>query len=133
MPTVVNGVPGLGLGWARAAAAVAERLSPEDIVGIWLLPPVRHEDREWGVAVVSSLSGGNRRRIHTASYMLVVRGRERGRGRVAVEEVGEGPESVVPELIKGVQARAGETEPPVEISADVWFPAESDDAETPSG
>jgi hypothetical protein len=131
MPAGVIGSPGLGLGWARAARAVAERLSPEEIDGIWLFPPVRHEDREWGVAVVSSHAECGRRRIYTASYMLIIRGRERGQGKIAFEEIGEGPESVVPDVIKGVQERAGETEPPIEVSADIWFPAESDDSATP--
>ena len=60
--------------------------------------------------------------------MLVVRGREKGQGKVAVEEVGEGPESVVPQLIEGVQDRAGEAEPPVEIGVDLWFPPGEDQA-----
>lgn len=130
MVTGVSGSPGLGLGWERTARAVAERLSPEEVDGVWLFPPVRHEEREWGVAVVSSRAGGDRRRIHTASYVLFVRGRERGQGKVSVEEVGEVPESVVSDVIKGVQERAGESEPPVEVSADVWFPAESSGAGT---
>jgi hypothetical protein len=53
--------------------------------------------------------------------MLIVRGRERGQGKVAVEEVGEGPKAVVSEVIRGVQERAGETEPPVEISPELWY------------
>ncbi len=120
----------MGLGWTRTAKAVAERLSPEAVDGIWLFPPVRREEREWGVAVVSSRAAGDRRCIYTASYMLVVRGRERGQGKVSVEEVGEGPENVVMDVIKGVQERAGESEPPVEVSPDIWFPAESNAAAT---
>ena len=113
--------------------AVAEELSPEDVDGIWLFPPLRHEGREWGVAVVSIRAAGDRRRIYTASYMLVVRGRERGQAKTSVEEVGEGPATVVSQVIRGVQERAGEAEPPVEVSADVWFPAESDGPVTPTG
>ena len=122
VPPGTSKSPGLGLGWARTAEVVAEELSTDDVDGIWLFPPVRREEREWGVAVISRRAEGDRRRIYTASYMLIVRGRERGQGRFALEEVGEGPESVVPEVIQGVQQRAGEAEPPVEISPDVWFP-----------
>jgi hypothetical protein len=111
---------------------VAEQLPREEIESIWLFPPVRREEREWGVAVVSRRADAGRRRIYTASYMLVVKGRERGQGKVAVEEVGEGPESVVSEVIRGVQDRAGETEPPVEISADLWFPPDDYDGSSPS-
>jgi hypothetical protein len=53
--------------------------------------------------------------------MLVMRGRERGQGKIAVEEVGESPLSVVQEVIRGVQERAGETEPPIEISPGLWY------------
>jgi hypothetical protein len=113
--------PGLGLGWGQTAQRVAEHMSPGEIDGIWLFPPVRREEREWGVAVVSRRADGERRRIYTASYMFIVRGRERGQGRVAVEEVGEGPKAVVSEVIRGVQERAGETEPPVEISPELWY------------
>ena len=128
MATGVSESPGSALGWTRAARAVAERLSPAEVERIWLFPPVRREECEWGVAIVSSRAAGDRRRIYTASYMLVVRGRERGQGKVSVEEVGEGPDSIVLDVIKGVQERAGESEPPVEVSADAWFPAESNAA-----
>ncbi|UCG85117.1 MAG: hypothetical protein JSW71_14395 [Gemmatimonadota bacterium] len=113
--------PGLGPGWRRASQSLAEVVPPEEVDGIWLFPPVRREEREWGMAVVSRLSEEGRRRIYTASYMLVVRGRERGLGRVAVEEVGESPIAVVHEVIKGVRERAGEAEPPVEISPARWY------------
>ena len=113
--------PGLEPGWLRTAQSLAEVVRPEEIDGIWLFPPVRREEREWGTAVVSRLSGEGRRRIYTASYMLVVRGRERGQGKVVVEEVGESPIAVVHEVLRGVQERAGEAEPPVEIPPKLWY------------
>lgn len=113
--------PGLELGWLRTAQSLAEVVRPEEVDGIWLFPPVRREEREWGTAVVSRLSGEGRRRIYTASYMLVVSGRERGQGKVVVEEVGESPIAVVHEVLRGVQERAGEAEPPVEIPPKLWY------------
>ena len=68
----------------------------------------RHADRD-------------RVRVYTASYTLVIRGRERGQGKVTLLEVAESPAAVVDEVIRGVQERAGEAEPPVEIGAGVWF------------
>jgi hypothetical protein len=103
---------------------VAEQVPAGEVAGVWLFPPVRREEREWGIAVVSRRAGEGRSRIYTASYMLIVSGREKGQGKIAVEEVGEGPESVVPQVIEGVQQRAGETEPPVEIAVDLWFPSD---------
>ena len=122
--------PGLGLGWTRVAQAVAEQVSPDSIDGVWLFAPVRREWREWGTAVITCRLESERRRIYTARYWLTIRGRERGQGRVLVEQVGESPAVVLHDVIAGVQERSGETEPPVEISPELWFPPEpADEAE----
>lgn len=114
----------LGAGWARVAASVAQAVPPAEIERIWLFAPVRQEDREWGTAVIGRRAAGDRLRVYTARYMLVVRGRERGQGRVAVEEVGESPAAVIDDVIRGVQERSGEAEPPVEVATTVWYGAE---------
>jgi hypothetical protein len=118
------------MGWLRVARELAEVVPPPEIDRIWLFPPVRMDEREWGTAVVSRRGEGDRRRIYTASYILVARGRDRGQGRVVVEEVGDGPESVVREIIAGVQARAGETEPPFAIAPEEWYPTDHDEPPT---
>ena len=97
-----------------------------EIARIWLFAPVRHEDREWGTAVVARRGDGDRVRVYTVSYTLVLRGRERGQGQITLQEVAESPASVVDQVIRGVQERAGEAEPPVEIGAGVWFEEEHD-------
>jgi hypothetical protein len=112
---------GLGLGWTRVADKIANTMSLPDIVRIWLFPPMRRDDREWGTAVVARRVSEGRVRVYTGSYMLVVRGRERGDGRIAIEEVGESPDDVVSDVIRGVQERAGEAEPPVEIDPELWY------------
>ena len=114
--------PGLGLGWNRVAQAVRERIPSEAIDRIWLFAPMRREEREWGTAVVACRIDGDRLRIYTASYMMVIRGRERGQGKLSVEEVGDSPTDVVHEVIAGVLERSGEVEPPVEIAPELWFP-----------
>ena len=116
--------PGLGLGWTRVAQAVEAEVPPHSIDGIWLFAPVRREWREWGTAVITCRLDSERRRIYTARYWLTIRGRERGEGRVLVEQVGESPAVVLHEVIAGVQERAGETEPPVEVSPELWYPPE---------
>ena len=113
--------PGLGPGWSRVAETLVSRVDPEDIEGIWLFHPVRREEREWGVAVIACRTDDERQRIFTASYMIFVRGREKGHGKVAVEEVGESPVTVLEDVIRGVGERTGEAEPPVEITPDLWY------------
>lgn len=112
---------GLGLGWVRVADAVADAMPTQRIERIWLFPPVRRDEQEWGTAVVARRVAEGRVRVYTASYMLTVRGRERGRTQVTLEEVGESPDDVVPDVIRGVQERAGEAEPPIEIAPDLWY------------
>ncbi len=114
--------PGLGLGWTRVAQAVGEHVSSEAIDRIWLFAPVRRDEREWGTAVVACRTEEDRRRIYTASYLMVIRGRDRGQGKVSVEEIGDSPVEIVHEVIAGVLERSGETELPVEIAPALWFP-----------
>ena len=122
--------PGLGLGWTRVATALAERIPADAIERIWLFAPVRREAREWGTAVAACRTDGPRRRVLTASYILIVRGRERGQGKVAIEEVGESSVDVLHEVLAGVQERAGEPDPPVEIAPELWYGAEGDESTT---
>lgn len=124
--------PAHGIGWDRVARAVADVVVPETIEGIWLFCPVRLEDREWGTAVVACREHDGRQRVFTASYLVFVRGRDRGRGKVAVDEVGTSPPDVLDEVLQGVQERAGEPEPPVAVSPETWYPPlPSADGENP--
>jgi hypothetical protein len=122
-------VPGLGPGWTRVSEALLAYVHPEDIEGIWLFQPVRREEREWGVAVIACATDDGRRRIFTASYMIIVRGREKGHGKVAVEEVGESPVAVLEDVIRGVGDRTGEVDPPVEIASDLWYGEPANESE----
>jgi len=121
-PPHPRGGVGLGLGWTRVAEALRATVPASDIAQIWLFPPVRKDEREWGTAVIARRVCEGRLRIYTAGYVLVLRGRERGQGRVQVEDVGETPDAVVREVLKGVQDRAGEAEPPVEVDVALWYP-----------
>jgi hypothetical protein len=114
-----RGAPGYG--WRRVATAVAAQVPVGEIERIWLFPPVRLEAREWGTAVVARRVGPGRLRVYTGSYGLVVRGRERGQGQVTVEDVGETPDAVLPDVIRGVQERAGEADYPDEVAPAAWF------------
>jgi len=111
----------LPLGWRRVADEVARTMPVAEIERAWLFPPVRGEDREWGTAVIARRVSAGRLRVYTGSYHLVVRGRERGQGQVGVEDVGETPDDVLADVIRGVQQRAGEADPPLEIAPASWF------------
>ncbi len=114
-----------GPGWLRLATAIAERIAPQQIESIYAFQPLRRQGREWGTVVITSPAqsngNGERRRVYHARFWVQKQGRERGRGRVEVEEVGVGPLAAVQNMIAGVQRRAGDDEPPIEIELDWWY------------
>jgi hypothetical protein len=117
--------PGVGAGWSRLAAEVARLLPSGEIDGVWAFPNLRREGREWGTAVVSRVEG-DRRRIYTARYQLVLKGKERGRFEAAVEEVGSGSSDTLAELLHEVHKRTDDEHPPVPVALADWFPGPAD-------
>ncbi len=128
-----TGDPGLGQGWRRVAEALAQTVPVSEIERIWLFAPVRQDEHEWGTAVIARRVREGRVRVYTGRYGVAVRGRERGQGPVAVEDVGETPDAVLPDVLRGVQQRAGEAEPPVEIAPARWYARDENDESTPPG
>ncbi len=120
-------VAGLGRGWTRVAEAVGEKVPAADIARIWVFSPIQREDREWGTAVVARHADAERVVIYTARYVLMTRGKERGQGKVQIDEVGESPFPVASHVIHGVQERLGEGEPPTEIDPETWFGDRNDE------
>jgi hypothetical protein len=119
--------PGPGLGWTRLAGEVAKVVPPAEIDAVWAFPNLRRDGREWGTAVVSRV-GGDRRRIYTARYLLVLKGKERGRFEFAVEEVGSGPVEALPDLLEQVHQRTDDGHPPVPVALADWFSEPADGA-----
>ena len=117
--------PGVGPGWARLAQEVAQRLPVGEIDAVWAFPNLRRDGREWGTAVVSRIEG-DRRRIYTAKYQLVLKGKERGRFEAAVEEVGSGSIDTLAELLREVHKRTDDEHPPVPVAPADWFPGPAD-------
>lgn len=118
---------GLGRGWTRVADVIKERMPINDIDRIWVFPPLRTDGREWGTAVIAQRGPEGRVTVLTAKYMVLTRGKKRGEGRVELDEVGESPSEVVQDVVAGVQGRAGETDPPIEIDPVLWFGADDDE------
>jgi hypothetical protein len=97
-------------------------MPPAEIETIYLFRPFKREGREWGTAVVTrAVPGEGRLRVYTARYMLVVRGKERGRSKVEVEEVALSPPDVLAQVLQATTDRTGDPEPPVAAERSVWF------------
>jgi hypothetical protein len=119
--------PGTGPGWLKTADALEKEMAADAIVRVWIFPPMRRDGREWGTAVVATADGEDRFTVFTAKYMLFTRGRVRGQGKVEVSEVGAGPVDVVQDVVRGVQARTGDGEPPIAVDPKLWFPRDDDE------
>jgi hypothetical protein len=114
--------PGRGPGWAKLAEALARRVSPAEIETIYLFRPWKREGREWGTAVVACKGGaGDRLRVYTARYMLIVRGKERGQSRIEITETGVSPADVIARVMQAAAERSGDSEPPVAVGPAVWY------------
>jgi hypothetical protein len=116
--------PGVGYGWTRLAEEVAKMLPPAEVDGLWAFPNIRREGREWGTAVLTRVEGasGERRRVYTARYMLVLKGKERGQFEAEVDEVGSAPLDTLAELLQEVHKRTDDEHPPLPLAPSDWFP-----------
>ncbi len=119
--------PGVGAGWNRLAEVVGAELPVEELDALWVFPVLRQQQREWGTAVLSRVSG-NRRRIYTARYSLMVKGKERGRFESTLEEVGTGPVDALTGLLQEVHKRTEDDVPPTPVPLETWFPPVDDGA-----
>ena len=62
-----------------------------------------------------------RRRIYTARFMHLLKGKEQGKFEASLEEVGSGPVETLGELLAGVRKRL-EDEDPRPVPVEDWFP-----------
>jgi hypothetical protein len=112
-----------GSGWGRLAGYVAGQIPVAEIDGVWQFRTLKYGGREWGTALISRVDGpaGERRRIYTARFVHVLKGKERGKFEAVVEEVGQGPVETLGELLAGVRKRIEDEDPrPVPVAD--WFP-----------
>jgi hypothetical protein len=112
-----------GSGWGRLAEHVAGVIPVGEIDGVWQFRTIRRDDREFGTAILARVDGAGqeRRRIFTARFMHVLKGRERGKFEASLEEVGSGPVETLGDLLAGVRKRL-EDEDPRSIPVADWFP-----------
>ncbi|MBS1241712.1 MAG: hypothetical protein H6R40_1139 [Gemmatimonadetes bacterium] len=124
MPARIADTPGTGPGWERLAGALRQALPVEEIDGIWVFRGIRSGPRELGTAILSRVDG-ERRRIYTARYGLMVKGRQRGEFEWGMDEVGSGPLEALEELLALVPARGVDDDPPLPVAPESWFPPEA--------
>ena len=118
--------PGEGPHWERLADEVRARIPVEGIDGVWVFRVLRRDQREFGTAVISQVEG-DRRRIHTARYAAVIKGKQRGGFESWFLEVGSGPLEALHELLALVPVRADDEDPPVPVNLAAWFPPVPDE------
>lgn len=117
-----------GGGWSRLAKIAAEEIPLAELDRVWCFPALRQGPAELGTAVLARVDDGDRRRIYTARYMLMVKGKERGRFEAEVTEVGSGPLERLPALLDEAHRRSDDEEPPVEVEVAEWLAAVDDGA-----
>ena len=97
LPVTAAG-PGEGPHWERLAEWLRERIPAEGVDGVWVFRVLRRDQREFGTAVISQVEG-DRRRISTARYAAIIKGKQRGGFETWIEEVGSGPLEALHELL----------------------------------
>jgi hypothetical protein len=117
----LNEGPGEGERWQRLAEWLRTQVPAGEVDGIWVFRVVRREQREFGTAVLSLITG-DRRRILTARYIALIKGRERGGFTTQLEEVGSGPLEALHELLAMVPVRSDDEDPPAAVEVELWFP-----------
>jgi len=125
---VVPGAPDpaapYGEGLSRLLGLVAERVPRGEVEEVWAFPPVRREGREYGVAVIARRLEGARRVVYRARYVLHLKGPERGRATLQVEETAEAPAELLPQVIEGVRRRADEAGEAELVNLEAWKAAD---------
>ena len=122
--------PGEGPGWERLAQALRETLPTAELDRIWAFRVVRREGQDFGTAILSRVQD-DRRRIYTARFGLMVKGKQRGHFEWVLEEVGSGPLEALEALLALVPKRSDEEEPPAPVDPASWFPPLPEAASTP--
>jgi hypothetical protein len=126
----------------RFLAAVAERVPVDRVVELYLFQPIRQGGVESGVAVIAADSppvenqpgtatvhSGDgaadaadpvapRYTVFTARYRHVLKGPDRGKWDVSVVAEADAPLETLGAVVRGVQRRAGDTDPPEHITGE---------------
>ena len=115
-------------GLTRLLDAIAGQMPREEVDAVWVFPGVRREGKEYGVAVVSRVTGGggDRRRVYRARYLVHLKGQDRGKSALELEETAETPAALVAEVIEGVRRRADEAGEAELVDLTAWKRGDGD-------
>lgn len=121
-------------GRERFFREIAERLDPERIEEVHVFPALRQGGRESGMAVIAAQpvpaagaavesesaddAAGERDRctVYRATYVLTLKGPERGAWESAIVEEADAPPRAVGHVVRGVHERAGGADEPERLS-----------------
>lgn len=113
-----------GPGLWRLLRLAAREMPAEEVLQVWAFPGVVREGREYGVAVITRRGAGyeevRRDRVYRARWMLQLKGQDRGRAVLELEETAEAPGEVLPRIIEGVGRRADEAGEALEVDLRLW-------------
>ncbi|GAC1682775.1 MAG: hypothetical protein NVS9B3_00500 [Gemmatimonadaceae bacterium] len=100
---------------------VLEHIPLDRIAEIHLFPAIRNGAVETGVAVIAARPEGGsapRMEVHTATYRLAVKGKERGQWTCDVVTEGEAPLPTVDAVVRGVLRRSDDSGVPERLGPD---------------
>jgi len=115
-------------GRERFLRELAERISPERITAAHLFPAIRQGGVESGVAVIAvqgsgeaamtDAARGERVTVLRASYVLQLKGPDRGAWSLQIVEEADAPPPTVDDVVHGVHRRAGADDEPERLEAE---------------
>jgi hypothetical protein len=109
-----------GPGLAALLDLVATRMPKAEVEAVWAFPGVRRDEREHGVAVVERRGAGERRLVYRGRWSVQVKGQERGRIEVSLEETAEAHPETVLRVLEGVRRRADEAGDAEPVALGPW-------------
>ena len=109
-----------GEGLARLLDLVAERMPRGEVEAVWAFPGVRREGREYGFAVIERRIEGERRLVYRGRYTVQLKGQERGKIAVELEETAEALPETLQRVLAGVRDRADEAGDALPVDLGPW-------------
>ena len=105
----------------RFIAAIGASVNTDAIEEAHFFSPIRQSGMESGIAVVAvreEPSETARLAVYTARYRLTLKGPERGKWDFSIVAEADAPLVAVDKVVRGVERRSGDAEPPERLSGD---------------